>query len=73
MQQRWIGAKFFRPAVELAHIAQQDFSSSAKRTHHASNLNILLPILAQVANFFTVAIRAHHGKPALLIRRLRMC
>lgn len=71
MQQRRIGPKLLRPAMKLPRIAQQNLAPPAKRTHHASNPNILLPERVQITDSFPVPIRAHNRKPALLVRRVR--
>jgi len=71
MQQRRIRPELLRPAMKLPRIAQQNLSPPGKRPNHAANLNILLPVLTQIANRLPVGIRAHHGKATHIIRRLR--
>jgi hypothetical protein len=53
--------------MKLSRITQQNLSPSAKRPNHSADPNILLPVLAQIADSLPVRIRAHHGKAAPLI------
>jgi hypothetical protein len=71
MQQCRIRPESLCTSMKLPRIAQQNLRTTAKRAHNAANLNILFPILTQIADSLPVRIRAHHGKPTLLIRRLR--
>ena len=71
LEQRRVRTKFFSSAMKLPCMAQNDLGASFKGPDGTANLNILLAILTEFADLFTIAVHAHDGEPALLVRSLR--
>ena len=63
--------KFFRSSVELAGVAEQDFALSPIRVHDASQLDVMITVLVEVANLLAIAIQAHDREAAVFVRGFR--
>jgi len=65
LEQRWVRSEFLAATVKLAFAAEDHFCPGVEGANGAAELDVESAILFQIANIFSVRVKADDGEAAL--------